>query len=170
MISWSLRLTIPRLERLEWTIHALTQRVNLLEAERAHLTSQGTDVAAYLTPAQEEHNSSRGQSRTQSEDQNAAPLFILRDATTDSGFAQFSRPSLQEFDRNTPKSPSMSPSDDIIVKGLVTPQEAYVLLGLFQEHYARWVSFDKTSATAVLLESVRKSPLLLTACCLIAVR
>jgi hypothetical protein len=44
------------------------------------------------------------------------------------------------------------------------------LLALFQEHYGRWVSFSTLIPTAMLLEDVRKSPLLLSACCLIAVR
>lgn len=40
----------------------------------------------------------------------------------------------------------------------------------FQEHYGRWVSFSETIPPATLLTEVRKSPLLLCACCLIAVR
>ena len=40
----------------------------------------------------------------------------------------------------------------------------------FQEHYGRWVSFSPTTPPTVLLADIRKSPLLLCACCLIAVR
>jgi hypothetical protein len=40
----------------------------------------------------------------------------------------------------------------------------------FQEHYGRWVSFSATCSPETLLQEVRKSPLLLCACCLISVR
>lgn len=40
----------------------------------------------------------------------------------------------------------------------------------FHEHYGRWVAFDPTTSSEVLLQTIRQSPLLLCACCLIAVR
>jgi hypothetical protein len=40
----------------------------------------------------------------------------------------------------------------------------------FLEHYGRWVAFDSTTSPEVLLHTIRQSPLLLCACCLIAVR
>ena len=40
----------------------------------------------------------------------------------------------------------------------------------FQEHYGRWVSFSATIPLNTLVVEMRKSPLLLCACCLIAVR
>lgn len=40
----------------------------------------------------------------------------------------------------------------------------------FQEHYGRWVAFNAISSQASLLEEVRRSPLLLCSCCLIAIR
>lgn len=40
----------------------------------------------------------------------------------------------------------------------------------FLEHYARWVAFDEKLSPDDLLMKTRKSPLLLCACCLIAVR
>lgn len=40
----------------------------------------------------------------------------------------------------------------------------------FQEHYGRWVLFNAAVAPENLLREVRKSPLLLCACCLIAIR
>lgn len=97
-----------------------------------------------------------------SADQGPAPLFVLRDVTTESGF--------RANDRTATNTPSRESSDDIIIRRLVTPQEAYALLSIFQEHYGRWVSFDSSTPTAIVLEDVRKSPLLLTAACLIAVR
>lgn len=82
--------------------------------------------------------------------------------TTQSGF----RPA----DRTATNTPLRGLSDDIILKGLISEQDAFTLLSLFQDHYGRWVSFNPLTATSVLLEDVRKSPLLLSACCLIAVR
>ncbi|KAF2682405.1 hypothetical protein K458DRAFT_307421, partial [Lentithecium fluviatile CBS 122367] len=90
------------------------------------------------------------------------PLFILRDVTTQSGF----RPA----DRTTTNTPSRGLTDDIILKGLLSEQDAISLLALFHENYGRWVSFDPATPIMRLLENVRKSPLLLAACCLIAVR
>jgi hypothetical protein len=148
-----------RLERLEWTIRALTQRVNVLEADRSDSYRRYSE-AAYQTPADEDGPIQDGK---QSTDQNSAPLFILRDATDPDI-------ELRDIDRTATNSPSQAASEDIIVKRLVSPQEAYALLSLFQTHYARWVCFDQDLPTAVLLDKVRRFPLLLTACCLIAVR
>ncbi|KAF2831243.1 hypothetical protein CC86DRAFT_136873 [Ophiobolus disseminans] len=159
-----------RLERLEWTINTLTQRVNVLEADRSHTDSHHEEAAAYQTPVNEDQLISHSQNQGQSTDQNSAPLFVLRDVATDPGYPENKNNELQGFERAAFNSPSQGALDDIIVKRLVSPQEAYSLLALFQAHYARWVSFDKTTPTAVLLENVRKYPLLLTACCLIAVR
>jgi hypothetical protein len=75
-----------------------------------------------------------------------------------------------DIDRTAPNSPLQGLSDDVISKALVSPQEAFTLLTLFQTHYARWVSFDKNTPPTVLFENVRRFPLLLAACCLIAVR
>jgi hypothetical protein len=152
-----------RLERLEWTITALTHRVNVLEADRSNSDRRHSE-AAYQTPTDEERHIARAQDGIQPIDQDTAPLFILRDATTDSDVE------LQDINRTATNSPSQAASDDIIVKRLISPQDAYTLLSLFQTHYARWVCFDQDLPTAVLLDKVRKSPLLLTACCLIAVR
>lgn len=144
----------------------------MLEAEPTNTGSQETAVVAYLTPTQEDQISSRELGPTQSEDDNAAPVpyFNLQDVNMVSGSVTESGSNSQDLGHTPPVSPPLSPSKDIIVKGLVNPQEACVLLGLFQEHYARWVSFDKAPPTDVLLKSMRKSPLLMTACCLIAVR
>lgn len=98
------------------------------------------------------------------------PLVVLPDDSPGTAFGTDSRLASQNLDRSPPKSPVSGYGDDIIAKGLVTLEETHVLLGIFQEHYARWVSFDKMSPTVVVLDKVRKSPLLLAACCLIAVR
>lgn len=110
------------------------------------------------TPTQDESTDLE----VQKGEQPPAPLFVLRDVTAQSGF----RPA----DRTAANTPSRGLTDDIILKGLLSEQDAISLLALFQENYGRWVSFNSTSPIMRLLEDVRKSPLLLTACCLIAVR
>jgi hypothetical protein len=65
--------------------------------------------------------------------------------------------------------PSQILSGDIIFKGLIAEHDALYLTDLFQKHYGRWVHFD-FSSTPSLLEQLRKSPLLLCACCLVALR
>ena len=143
--------------------------MNVLEADRSGPNSHHSE-AAYQTPANDDHHVSHHQDQVQSTDHSAAPLFVLRDVTTDSGFPTNTDAESEDIDRTATNSPSQGSSDDIILKRLISPQEAFTLLSLFQAHYARWVSFDKSTPTAVLLESVRKFPLLLTACCLIAAR
>jgi hypothetical protein len=95
-------------------------------------------------------------------DRAPAPLFVLRDVTKESG--------VQPTDRATTNTPSRGLSDDIILKGLVGKEDAIALLTLFQENYGRWVQFNPAASMTSLLEDVRTSPLLLCACCLIAVR
>ena len=94
--------------------------------------------------------------------QPSAPLFVLRDVTTQSG--------IRPADRTATHTPSGALTNDIIIKGILTEHDAVSLLALFQENYGRWVSFSPSSPIARLLEDVRKSPLLMSACCLIAVR
>jgi hypothetical protein len=77
---------------------------------------------------------------------------------------------LSDVDRIAINTPSQSASGDIITKKILSPEQAFALLALFQTHYARWVTFDHEMPTVVLLDKVRKLPLLLAACCLIAVR
>ncbi|KAH7399561.1 hypothetical protein BKA66DRAFT_167642 [Pyrenochaeta sp. MPI-SDFR-AT-0127] len=149
-----------RLERIEKTINALLQKVNDLEAEASQ--PDRSRIQAYREPTIEEQLVSQHRQDIDSIDQDSAPLFVLRDVTTESGF--------QATDRTATNTPSRGFSHDIIFKRLISPQEAFSLLSMFQEHYGRWVSFDTHIPTAILLEDVRKSPLLLAACCLIAVR
>lgn len=101
------------------------------------------------------------------DDQNPAPLFVLRDVAADSENHITVDNQGQAVNEIIP---TQSQPDDIIFKRILSPAEAFSLLELFQTHYGRWVSFDKTTTTAVLLEDVRKYPLLLAACCLISVR
>lgn len=147
---------------MENTIDSLLRRVEELE--------QGTPPENYQQPPSLPQptigiaSSSRRQDdrHATTDDDDSAPLFVLRNVTAESG--------IRAPDRTSNNTPSRGMTDDIILKRLISPQEAFSLLSIFQENYGRWVSFDSSMATAILLEDVRKSPLLLTACSLIAVR
>jgi len=95
-------------------------------------------------------------------DKGTAPLIVLCEVTAESG--------IRIPDRAGTTTPSHIPTKDIILKGLINVEDAVSLLSTFQQHYGRWVSFDPSLPTALLLDVVRRSPLLLSACCLIAVR
>lgn len=144
--------------------------MNVLEADRSHVGSHHSDAAAYQTPADNDQVLSQHQDQAEPNEQNAAPLYVLRDVATDSGFPTHPETESQDFDRAATNSPSQIGYEDIIFKKLVSPQEAFSLLALFQTHYGRWTTFNKETPIAVLLEEMRKFPLLLTACCLIAAR
>ncbi|CAO2657023.1 Nn.00g058260.m01.CDS01 [Neocucurbitaria sp. VM-36] len=145
-----------RFERLERILGALIQRVDDLEGGRSHSSR------VYQDEVNERDSGSQHQDEPDTAVEGSAPLFVLRDVTAESGF--------RATDRTATNTPSRGFTDDIILKRLISPQEAFSLLSMFQEHYGRWVSFDPLIPTAILLEDVRKSPLLLTACSLIAVR
>ncbi|KAF2791830.1 hypothetical protein K505DRAFT_418841 [Melanomma pulvis-pyrius CBS 109.77] len=147
-----------RFEHLERTVKVLTRRLDELESG---IPLQNSTQPLRDTPSQDEV-SIQPDLEAGITEQAPAPLFVLRDVTTQSGF----RPA----DRTATNTPSRGLSDDIILKGLISEQDALTLLSLFKDHYGRWVSFNPLTATSVLLEDVRKSPLLLSACCLIAVR
>jgi hypothetical protein len=108
-----------------------------------------------------------------------APVFVIRDAAREVGAGQ--------HDQQTANSPANRKLPDIIDNGLLGSEDASALLALFVlflfsfsvyrlsshrflEHYGRWVVFMETTSPDALLAEVRKSPLLLCACCLIAVR
>ncbi|KAH7408203.1 hypothetical protein DE146DRAFT_364745 [Phaeosphaeria sp. MPI-PUGE-AT-0046c] len=153
-----------RLERLEWTISTLTQRVNVLEADRSRSDNQQA-AAAYATPGHEDPQVTQFREPSEPVGQTSAPIFNLRDPTTDTEYQTATNVEWSNVNLDTSQA-----SDDIIIKGLISPQEAFTLLSLFQTHYSRWVAFEQEMPANVLLEKVRKFPLLLTACCLIAVR
>jgi hypothetical protein len=140
----------------------------VLEADRLSLEIHQSE-GPYQSPANEDHQIAPVQERQLSH-HSTAPLFVLRNVTTDSTYPANTNLELVDIDHNIANSSSQEPFHDIIIKKLLSPQDAFSLLGLFQMHYARWVSFDKDTPTTTLLEKVRKFPLLLTACCLIAVR
>lgn len=146
---------MARIEQLENLVSTLAKRLDDVESalsnrsEATHFpdASSKQSIAIALDDETESSN---------------APLFVLRDAATQSGFRAADDTATDTSARNL--------SDDIILKGLLNELEAMSLLSLFRENYGRWVAFDPAIPTPRLLEDVRKSPLLLVACCLIAVR
>jgi hypothetical protein len=101
---------------------------------------------------------SRGSSTTRNEPA-PAPVLIIRDLVENES------PELAYSNK-----PSPAPYGDIIFQGLLSYTEAMSLVAIFQEHYGRWVAFDDSVPVEALLAKIRKSDLLLSACCLIAVR
>ncbi len=107
----------------------------------------------------------------------AGPVFVIRDVATEVGMGQHNQ-------RATGTTLNDGP-EDVIIKGLLTVKDATSLLKMhvrsncrlmksltshrFLEHYGRWVAFRNDQVENLLAE-VRRSPLLLCACCLIAVR
>ncbi|KAF1996810.1 hypothetical protein P154DRAFT_547693 [Amniculicola lignicola CBS 123094] len=144
------------LSSLERTVNALVRRLDGMEPVNNSLRS---DQPSSLV---ESIRAARYHAETASAEQVPAPLFVLRDVTRETGF----RPA----DRTATNTPSRGLSDDTISKGIASEQETITLLALFQEHYGRWVSFNPLTQPALLLEDLRAFPLLLSACCLIAVR
>lgn len=69
-----------------------------------------------------------------------------------------------------PNGDAVTFTGDIISQGLISYQEATTLMGIFQQNYGRWVGFSEDVPVNTLLAAVRKSDLLLCACCLISVR
>ncbi|EXJ73626.1 uncharacterized protein A1O5_03388 [Cladophialophora psammophila CBS 110553] len=93
----------------------------------------------------------------------AAPVFVIRDLATEIGVES------PTATRSAQTATDIGDSD-LIVDGLVSNQQASALLTIFNEHYGRWVFFDAQISSDHLFEEVKKSPLLLCSCCLIAVR
>ncbi|KAF2098421.1 hypothetical protein NA57DRAFT_75668 [Rhizodiscina lignyota] len=91
-----------------------------------------------------------------------APVILLRDVASEVGLSPDDR-RIEKFSRNQERR-------DILSSGLLKTEEAIPLIALFQEHYGRWVSFDTATRPEMLLHQLRSSPLLLAACCLIAIR
>lgn len=154
-----------RLSRLEETVNSLVKR---LDEAGTHQPVQVTPSTAspkppVSDPLQTAHST--------------APILLLRDVASEVRMPQqHSTEVLQRTSRE---------SLDIIDKGLISIQEAYAMIELsvslplwvtrlmelrFQEHYGRWVAFSAISSHPSLLDEVRRSPLLLCSCCLIAIR
>ncbi|OCL12435.1 hypothetical protein AOQ84DRAFT_285221 [Glonium stellatum] len=146
-------LTVFRLNRLERTVNDLVRRLG--DDSASEVGRSTTTEVIRKTGIQTEHN-------PPSVEPALAPLFVLRDVATEAG--------VRPPDRTRTNTPARDLSQDIIMKGFLTENEALPLLSLFNEHYGRWVAFSPTISLGTLLTEVRRSPLLLAACCLIAVR
>ncbi|KAF2498674.1 hypothetical protein BU16DRAFT_548382 [Lophium mytilinum] len=144
-----------RIGRLERTVDFLVKRIEEISEPRQASPSATSSIGPVsvdpgLTVPLEEPSS--------------APLFVLRDVAAEAGV----QAPQDEIATNTLK--LRLKSRDIIASGLLTGQDASTLLSLFNEHYGRWVSFNPSTTPERLLAEVRGSPLLLSACCLIAIR
>jgi hypothetical protein len=104
-------------------------------------------------------------------------MLLIRDVAYEVG--------LREQHTSKVSSQAQRESLDVISKGLITSQQASAMIELsvpsrsppfkankarFHEHYGRWVAFGPAASLDTLLERVRRSPLLLCACSLIAIR
>lgn len=82
-----------------------------------------------------------------------APLLVIRDAASDASSQLDPRLGIE----------------NIVDKAFITADEASQLLAIFRNHYRRWIALRESSESGSDLD-IRESPLLLCACCLIAVR
>ncbi|PVH99483.1 hypothetical protein DM02DRAFT_594183 [Periconia macrospinosa] len=142
------------------------ERIDRLEKLVATLTKRLDDVESILPrqnkPTDDRDSPQDSGSLQIDRDTESAPLFVLRDAATQSGFRATGDTPADAATRDL--------SDGVILQGLLSEQEAISLLEIFRENYGQWIAFDSNIPITRLLEDVRKSPLLLAACCLIAVR
>jgi hypothetical protein len=156
------------LTRLERTVSALVERLDTATGTvgRWAPNADTASTSPIQPPPAAVHEAQPGTPST-------APVFLIRDVASEVGVRQ-------------PQVAGQSQNPDIIARGLVPVQDAGALIelsiflhphpalllirGRFQEHYGRWVSFNPGSSSETILAEVRKLPLLLCACCLIAVR
>ncbi|KAL4966303.1 uncharacterized protein BDV14DRAFT_208290 [Aspergillus stella-maris] len=137
--------TNARLERLEKTVTRLLHRLGEDPAQLSdglHSIFQSVDLRTVADP----------ENLIQNGDSSLAPVMVIKDLAADTGIE------------------ATSTSKPISVDSIVTPELSRELISIFSENYGRWVLFDPEESLDTLLHRVRKSPLLLCACCLIAVR
>ncbi|KAL4910995.1 hypothetical protein BDW74DRAFT_172449 [Aspergillus multicolor] len=135
-----------RLERLEKIVTRLLDRLGEDTSEVGG-SPQQPDSHNHPAPA-----TANAGDLTTKIDSFAAPVIVIRDLAADTGIG--------------PPTTSQTAS----IEDLVPSDIALELITIFLEHYGRWVLFDPDENPSILLERVSKSPLLLCACCLIAVR
>ncbi|RDW93822.1 Zn(II)2Cys6 transcription factor [Aspergillus mulundensis] len=135
--------TDARLERLEKVVTRLLDRLG-------EDTSQLACSAPRSNPRYQPATASPV--NTIHKGDSAGPVIVIRDLAADTGIG-------------LPTTSQTAPLND-----LVPPEIALDLITIFLEHYGRWVLFDPDEDPNFLLQRVSKSPLLLCACCLIAVR
>ncbi|EXJ60252.1 hypothetical protein A1O7_04404 [Cladophialophora yegresii CBS 114405] len=145
--------TDARLARLEKAVGTIVSRFGI---------ALGDDNASGLTPSgpSEAHHA---EERNETRDTASAPVFVIRDLATEIG--------VESPDAiRSARSGAEGQDSDLIREGILSSQQASTLLAIFAEHYGRWVFVDSFSSPEDLLKETRKSQLLLSACCLIAVR
>lgn len=156
-----------RLSRLEHVVNTVVERLDSI-APRTSLSASANrpNVATHVVNNAHVNNSEASVFTGGEEGPPAivstAPVFVIRDVAREVGASP--------QDERHSNANVHGPSFDIINNGLLGLQDAISLLTLFLEHYGRWVAFQETISPKVLLVEVRKSPLLLCTCCLIAVR
>ncbi|KAE8423929.1 LITAF-like zinc ribbon domain-containing protein [Aspergillus pseudocaelatus] len=134
------------IEQLERTVGALLERL-------------GEDSSSIMPPRERPDNSghfsqkSAASTTAKPDYPSAPPVMVIRDLASDVGV----------------KSPDAS-SNESVLDGLISTDLAIDLMTIFLEHYGRWILFDPESDPKALLGKVNRSPLLFSACCLIAVR
>jgi hypothetical protein len=137
-------------------LRMLEDKVNHVITRLDHaLPSQlGRQQASSPSPS-----ASRGSSRNR-QDLPAAPMQVISDLAAEVDESSSMRSRINELVTST---------GDLITQGVLSYQEAITLVSIFQEHYGRWVGMVDLP-TLNMLEHIRKSELLFSACCLIAVR
>lgn len=135
-----------RLSQLEQAVNRLTDTVTRQAAPLARPTGGEQDGSNHDLPRRELQDIGG------SDD---APLLVIRDAARDT-------------QTPAPPPPLRPAQPNIIDKRLVTKEEAAYLLHLFRSYYERWIAFGEPEDGDSQVNTY--SPLLLCACCLIAVR
>lgn len=149
--------TDQRLSRLERLVERLLQRLDP-DAE----DSENAPAPA-ARESFREHSLERLQAPGLSTNLSAAPVLVIRDIATEMGVespgAVRSAHSLHD-----------TPGANMIDEGFISHQDAGAMVRIFHQHYGRWVCFDPLMSSSAILDKAKQSPLLLCACCLIAVR
>ncbi|KIW27999.1 uncharacterized protein PV07_07691 [Cladophialophora immunda] len=147
------------------SVHTVWEAVRRTPAVDLILGRLGIDILDETVPDFTSHPSIDEQPEPPNiaKDTAAAPVFVIRDLATEIGVESPSA------NRSAQTAPDTGDSD-LIILGLVSDQQAAALLTIFNEHYGRWVFFDTLRSPDDLFEEVKRSPLLLCSCCLIAVR
>ncbi|KAF2668847.1 hypothetical protein BT63DRAFT_286957 [Microthyrium microscopicum] len=133
-----------RLRRLEQTVHRLGSRLD------EHFPSENQRASRSPNPAPSQASSSRTRNEAP-----PAPMLIIRDLA---------------MDTSPVNETTMTSAPDMVNDGVLSYQDTVSLIVIFQEHYGRWVGFDDNITAESRLSLIRKSDLLLCACCLIAIR
>ncbi|KAF1982712.1 hypothetical protein K402DRAFT_188614 [Aulographum hederae CBS 113979] len=146
--------TNARIDHLERQVARLLERIG--EDHNAAFAREERGATAIVDQSVSESRTADGP-----DDPPVAPVYQIRDILN------------QEHANERVQTPSTrddEPGQRNAVEQILSQDDIAHLLGLFAEHYGRWVAFDQKATPQALYHEIRKSPLLLCACCLIAVR